>query len=118
MQVSSSNNLTSPRYPLPYEHNQHCAWILTTHPGSKIAVTFLECDLQPAIGMECQDFVQIQDGRLGKSSSQQWISVFLFEASFMLRELVYTGAPAPGIQQRTVKPFIFHCRTFVVHNKC
>ena len=68
MQVSSSNILTSPGYPLPYEHDQHCTWILTAHPGSKIAVTFHEFDLQPSNGTHCHDFVQIQDGRQGKNS--------------------------------------------------
>ena len=65
MQVSRVSTLTSPSYPLSYGNNQHCTWILTAHPGSKIAVTFFEFDLQPSSDKHCDDYVQIQDGRQG-----------------------------------------------------
>ena len=66
MEVSSSGTLTSPDYQLSYEHNQHCTWILTSHPGSKLLVSFIEFNLQPPNDTQCDDFLQIQDGPQGK----------------------------------------------------
>ena len=68
VKVSNNGTVTSPNYPLSYDSNQNCTWLLSSEPGSKIVLRFIEFDLQPANGSECLDFVQIQEGRIGKNA--------------------------------------------------
>ncbi|KAJ7328673.1 hypothetical protein OS493_023948 [Desmophyllum pertusum] len=63
IQVSNNGIVKSPNYPSSYDNNQDCTWILSSDPGSKIEMKFIEFDLQPANQTQCDDFVQIQDGR-------------------------------------------------------
>lgn len=60
--------MTSPSHPLLYDNNQDCTWILSCNPGSRIKLNFIEFDLQPPNHTQCLDFVQVQEGRQGKTS--------------------------------------------------
>lgn len=65
VKVSYNGTVTSPNHPLPYDNNQDCTWIFSSYPGSKIRLNFIAFDLQPPNQTQCNDFVQIQEGRLG-----------------------------------------------------
>ncbi|XP_022788183.1 cubilin-like isoform X2 [Stylophora pistillata] len=64
IRVTESGTVTSPSYPELYDNDQNCTWLFSSEPGSKIALRFIEFDLQPANGSKCLDFVQIQEGRI------------------------------------------------------
>jgi len=65
VQVLNNGTVTSPNHPLSYDNNQDCTWILSSNPGSKIKLNFIEFDLQPPNQTQCFDFLQVQEGRQG-----------------------------------------------------
>ena len=38
--------ISSPNYPLPYDHNASCDWILTVHPDYNVTFLFTAMDLE------------------------------------------------------------------------
>ena len=38
--------ISSPNYPLPYDHNASCDWVLTVHPDYNVTFLFTAMDLE------------------------------------------------------------------------
>uniref|UniRef100_A0A672SDS5 CUB and sushi domain-containing protein 3-like n=1 Tax=Sinocyclocheilus grahami TaxID=75366 RepID=A0A672SDS5_SINGR len=54
-----SGTFTSPNFPIQYESNSQCVWIITAKPGSRIHLAFNDFDLEPPY-----DFLTVRDGEL------------------------------------------------------
>lgn len=58
---SHEGAISSPNYPLPYDHNAKCIYRITTNQGSNINIVFTDLDLE--MRWACIDSVEVLDGK-------------------------------------------------------
>ncbi|GFR93249.1 metalloendopeptidase, partial [Elysia marginata] len=67
---STAQTLLSPGYPDNYENNENCGWLISTSDSSKkIQVEIVSLQLGNWGGGECEDYIQLADGKERNSAS-------------------------------------------------
>nr|CAD7455080.1 unnamed protein product [Timema tahoe] len=98
----TSYNLTSPGYPLGYEHNLNCEWLIQTPPGFHLQLVFNDVNLEAFDQCYSCDYVQVFSGDNGKPD-------FKSVGTFCMRN----ATQEPPVTTTNMMKVVFHSDIFM-----
>nr|CAD7261777.1 unnamed protein product [Timema shepardi] len=98
----TSYNFTSPGYPLGYEHNLNCEWIIQTPPGFHLQLVFNDVNLVAYDPCDPYDYVKVFSGDNGKPD-------FKSVGTFCKRN----ATQVPPVTTTNIMKVVFHSDMFM-----